>query len=62
MAHVLITMFSVVVWGDAVVLRDFRENGSQFGGRLEIAQSRRSDAGLVLRNVFVAVFDEAGFP
>jgi hypothetical protein len=36
--------------------------GSQFGGRPQIAQSRRSAADLASRGMFVAVFDEAGFP
>ena len=51
MAHVSIAIFPVVAWGDAVVLRDFSENGSQFGDELEIAQSRRNNADLVFRNV-----------
>lgn len=41
----------VVVWKRALVLRDFHENGSQLGGRREIAQSRRSDADRLSRNV-----------
>lgn len=59
MAHVFISIVSVVdlsSGGHAVVLRDFRENGSRFDGRREIAQSRRSDADLkVSRNVWGSV-------
>lgn len=64
MAHVFVSMNSVVdssPRGHAVVLRDFRENGSKFGGKHEIAQSRRSDADLSFEECLGQCLDDAGF-